>query len=93
MICSRCGDVVIERGSTLEVSGALRIGALVLCPACSDLFLDWLRSGRAGQHARLLPRPSPSGDPVRPATGRLTLDLSNPAVTPAAIAAEVQACR
>jgi hypothetical protein len=86
MICSRCGDVVIERGSTLEVSGALRIRALVLCPACSDLFLDWLRSGRADQHARLRPEPSPSGGPARPAVRRLPSGSSNPPTTPAAIA-------
>ena len=77
MICSRCGDALIDGHVVLRASHVH--GRLVFCLDCSERFLDWLRSGPAGRHARLRRRV-----PTTPAAGRLTPDLSNPPAGPAA---------
>jgi len=80
----RCGDVLIERHSTLEVSGDLRNwirSPLIICRECAGLFRDWLRGGPAAAEALLPRRP-----PARPAVKRLPSGLSKPPATPAAIA-------
>jgi len=89
LCCMRCGDVLIERHSTLEVSGDLRNwirSPLVICQECAGLFRDWLRSGPAAAEALPPRRPSPGGGLARPAVKRLPSGLSNPPATPAAIA-------
>jgi len=82
--CARCGDLLIERHSTLEAGGDLRNwirGPLVICPDCGDRFRDWLRGGRAGALA-WLPRPRPA----RPAVKRLPSGPIEPTPAPATIA-------
>ncbi len=84
LCCARCGDILIERHSTLEAGGDLRNwirSPLVICQECAGAFRDWLRSGRAGAPAGL-PRPQPA----RPDLKRLPSGLSKPPATPAAIA-------
>jgi hypothetical protein len=84
LCCHRCGDLLIERSSTLEASGDLRNflrGPLVICRDCADRFRDWLRGGRGGALAEL-PRPQPP----RPAVKRSSPGLSCTPATPAAIA-------
>jgi len=81
----RCGDLLIERSSTLEASGDLRNwirSPLVICQDCGDRFRDWLRGGRAGELAAIRPRPRPA----RPAVRRLPRGSIDPTPGPPAIA-------
>jgi len=80
----RCGDLLIERSSTLEASGDLRNfirGPVIICQDCGDRFRDWLRGGRAGELCRL-----PAPRPARPAVRRLPRGSTDPTPAPPAIA-------
>jgi hypothetical protein len=61
--CSRCGSTVSSDLSTLKIEAGSLVNDLAepyidisgpyvdLCPGCTSLFRDWLRSGRQhGQH-------------------------------------------
>jgi len=84
LCCARCGDILIERHSTLEAGGDLRNwirGPLVICQDCGDRFRDWLRGDRAGELCRL-----PAPRPGRPAVKRSPGGPLEPTPAPAAIA-------
>ena len=84
LCCMRCGDVLIERHSTLEVSGDLRNwirSPLVICQGCAGAFRNWLHSGPAAAQA-LRPRRLPG----RPAVRRLPRASTHPTSAPSAIA-------
>ncbi len=84
LCCMRCGDVLIERHSTLEVGGDLRNwirSPLIICQECAGQFRDWLRSGPAAAEAVLPRRP-----PARPVAKRLPSPPPKSPATPAAIA-------
>ena len=54
VICDRCGDVVLERLSTLKATAGelakLHDEAIDLCSVCADRFADFLKSGKAANH-------------------------------------------
>ena len=58
-ICDRCGGVLVDQGSIVEVKAGDLVHQIAepldLCSDCGPLFLDWLRSGKPHQSTPTTP--------------------------------------